>query len=307
MKKNTNSFRCFSGDQVSVVAPSFFYDPQRIAMGMDILKGWGLRPHLPEHLLQREWYFSGSDEHRIWMLHQELAREESKVLWCARGGFGSARLLPLLSFDSFLRAPKLLIGFSDITALSLALYARCGLPSVHGPMIGSLSWDLDSTALLRELLLGRHLGVYRFTGGECLQGGKAKGVLLGGNLSVLTSLLGTPYLPDFRDSILFLEEVDEKPYRIDRMLTQLELAGVLDRVAGVVIGQFTECTDSRYDPPRWEEVLRARLGRLGVPVRMGFPGGHEKQNWPLLMGAEVTLDASQGVLSFQDSLSRFFS
>jgi muramoyltetrapeptide carboxypeptidase len=295
--------RCLTwGDKVSVVAPSFSYNPERVEKGLAILRDFGLSPELPPGTDAKEGYFAGPDEHRLSLLERALLEPGTKALFAARGGYGAARLLPRLPYAALRGSPKILVGFSDITALSLGLYAKAGLVTLHGPNVGSLSWDEESTARLKALLFGEALPRFSLPAPKTLAPGKAEGILLGGNLSLVASLVGTPYLPSLRGAILFLEEIDEKPYRVDRMLTQLILAGVLDEVAGVLVGQFSGCVDPSYPRPTWEEVVAERLANRGVPVLGGYPGGHEKVNWPLLVGAPAAIDADEGTVELKARL-----
>jgi muramoyltetrapeptide carboxypeptidase len=206
------------------------------------------------------------------------------------------RLLSQLPFSGFLSRPPLLVGYSDITALSLALYAQCGLVSVHGPMVGTLAQNPASTEELRALLFGKTPSLVTLEDPLCLSPGMAEGPLLGGNLSLVAALAGTPYLPSLEGAILFLEDIDEKPYRIDRMLTQLELSGALDGLAGLLLGDFTGCVDPNYPEPNWISVVAERFQPKKIPILAGFPAGHGPQNSPLLLGALTRIDASRGLV-----------
>lgn len=212
------------------------------------------------------------------------------------------RLLDGLPYEHLAQNPRLLVGFSDITALSLALFAKSGLVSVHGPMAGSLSWDEESAERLRRMVSGEAPGPMILPRPRVYSPGRARGVLLGGNLCLIASLAGTPYLPSLKGAILYLEEIDEKPYRIDRMLTQLALSGALNDLAGVLVGDFLGCEDPQHPRPTWEEVLEQRLGSLGVPVLAGFPGGHGRVNWPLLIGALTEIDTHTQSVTIKECL-----
>jgi muramoyltetrapeptide carboxypeptidase len=290
-------------DRISIVAPSFVFDTERIRDGLDLFRSLGFEPHVPEGLSERDGYFAGPDAHRATLLSQALTDPNTTGVICARGGYGAARLLPSLPYEHLRKNPKLLVGFSDITALSLGLYAKLGLCSLHGPMIGTLRWDDTSTQNLIKLATGKPAEPLKLHEPVVLSHGTTEGTLLGGNLCLIASLVGTPYFPNFDGAILYLEDVDEKPYRVDRMLTQLELAGVLDKISGALVGDFAGCEDPNYPEPSWLTVIERRLAKRGVPVLAGFPGGHRKINWPLLIGAKTKIDASLGVVTLLEALS----
>jgi muramoyltetrapeptide carboxypeptidase len=289
-------------DAITIAAPSFFYDRGRIEDGAALFRAFGFVPKFPPGVDAKDGYFAGPDDHRAMLLSRALDDPQTAGVLCARGGYGAGRLLPHLPYRHLRDHPKLLVGFSDITALAMALYNKIGLCSIHGPMLGTLRWDETSTQKLIGLVKGEPMGRMKFPP-ITMSSGVASGTLLGGNLCLLASLVGTPYLPSFRGSILFLEEVDEKPYRLDRMFTQLELAGILDDVAGIILGDFSGCEDPNYPAPSWLDVAEARLARRGIPVVAGFPGGHRRANWPLLIGAHTTLDANEGFIESFDCLA----
>jgi muramoyltetrapeptide carboxypeptidase len=290
-------------DNISIVAPSFVFDLGRIAEGTEAFQYLGFVPKFPSGIEAREGYFAGPDHHRAMILSRAFDDPETTGVLCARGGYGASRLLPHLPYDHLREHPKLIVGFSDITALAMALYAKTGLCSIHGPMLGTLRWDEDSTMRLVRLVSGEPMGKLQIPAPLPMASGIASGPLLGGNLCLITSLLGTPYLPSFKGAILYLEEVDERPYRLDRMLTQLELAGVLDEISGVLLGDFSGCDDPTYPVPGWLEVTEARLSKRGIPVLAGFPGGHRRMNWPVIIGARVTLNANEGYIESDDRLA----
>lgn len=238
-------------------------------------------------------FLAADDRTRLTHLRRAIEDPRVEAIFCVRGGYGTMRLLRWLPAASLRAAPKPIIGFSDITAL-LAWANVQGVAAVHGPVLSQVHnlprHDMDA---LFGLLEGRPPSPLR--GLEPLTRGRARGPLMGGNLTVLCHLLGTPYLPDPTGRILLLEEVNEPPYRIDRMLTHLGLAGVLDRVAGVLVGELSGC-DAR-GPGTVDGVLRDRLGRLDVPVLTGAPVGHGARNLALPLGVPVALSADQGSLT----------
>jgi muramoyltetrapeptide carboxypeptidase len=298
------------GDMVGLVEPAgFTNDEFDIELIKEAILAMGLVPKPAPHLLARYGYLAGKDRERAADLNAMYADDRVRAVFAVRGGWGSARILPYLNFNVIRSNPKLLIGFSDITALHMAFAARAGFTTIHGPNAAS-SWGKLSWDSLRELVFEGATPVYSNPAGtedrlvqrsgriNTIRPGKATGRLLGGNLTVLTALMGTSYLPDFSGSILFLEDVDEAEYRVDRMLTQLALAGVLRRVAGVVFGQ---CTDCRARGPSYggftlSEVLKQHLEPLGVPVFQGALIGHIPNQFSIPVGVRAEMDATAGTI-----------
>jgi muramoyltetrapeptide carboxypeptidase len=296
------------GDRVGIVLPA---SPPPSAANVDLyaaaVEGLGFKPVLAPHLRGRLGYLAGSDRQRAGDLMKLFADPKIKAILCARGGYGCTRILPLLDFKLIRKNPKILVGYSDITALQLALLAQANLVSFHGPMVNS---DFIKPSLpeftrqgwLRTLTQAKAPGslLTKLARPQLLtiRPGVATGRLVGGNLSMLCSLVGTPYLPDFKKRILFLEDLNEAPYRIDRMLTQLLNAGLLQQVAGVAIGQCRDCLDPRArDSKEYrqtvEEVFTERLRPLGIPAVLGLPFGHVELNATLPQGIRARLDANQ--------------
>jgi muramoyltetrapeptide carboxypeptidase len=215
---------------------------------------------------------------------------------CARGGYGSLRILPLLDYERIAAHPKIFIGFSDVTALLSAITQRCGFAAFHGPVVTSLGDGLEST---REALLAAISSntpvVLRPAAAVTVRPGRTAGIVCGGNLTTLCHLIGTPFQPSFRDRILFLEDRGEAPYRIDRMLTQLKLSGCLEGVRGLALGTFTDCSS-------YEEVLRIfgeRFSDASIPILAGLEAGHAEPNLTLPLGINAVLDAERQTLSFE--------
>ena len=252
----------------------------------------------------REGFLAGPDERRLGELAAALADPDARAVVMARGGYGLLRLLPFLDPAQLAARPRPLIGFSDGTAL-LAYAARAGVAAVHGPVVTQLGnlGEGDQRALF-DILENPNPGVL-LTGLGPVIPGRASGPLLGGNLEVFSRLIGTRYLPDLDGAILFLEDLGERPYRIDRMLTALDLAGVFDAVSAVVVGDFTGCDEpeaTRAQSPTAEEVLIERLGRLPIPVVVGAAVGHGSRNRALPYGALCELDAFTGVLTAMEGV-----
>ena len=282
------------GSRVAVVAPSGPVPRERFLAGAARLRD---RYSLiySERLFQQTGFLAGSDPERLTELQQALSDPSVDAVWCARGGYGLMRILPALDLAAFARQPKLIIGFSDVTALH-AWAALRNLPTVHGPVITHLA-DLpeeDITALV-ALIEGQVPSV-QLAGLTPLVSGWATGRLIGGNLELVTRLLGTPYSFDPKGAVLLLEEVGERPYRVDRQLSQLALAGWWNALVGIVAGDFFQCGDDKTRPSI-EEVLAERLGRLTIPILTGAPIGHARRNRAVPLGAAVELDADRGTLS----------
>jgi muramoyltetrapeptide carboxypeptidase len=277
-----------------VIAPASPFDRARFERGKAVL-GTRYRLSYAEDLFARQGFLAGSDAQRLRALHAALTEPAIAGIIGARGGYGTTRLLDALEPAQILAAARWLVGFSDLTALH-ALWARAGVCSIHGPMVASLA---DAPVHVAEALF--HLlegGLPRpMHGLTCVVPGRATGPLLGGNLTVLTALVGTPHMPNLDGSVLLLEDVTERPYRIDRMLTTLRSSGALRGLRGVVLGQFTDCAPGP-DGDTAHDVLVERLASLGIPMVANAPVGHVPENMPVLLGAQVELDAGAGQLGW---------
>jgi muramoyltetrapeptide carboxypeptidase len=270
----------------------------------------GFKPKLAPNVRQRLGFLAGTDRERADDLMGMLADPAVTAIFCLRGGYGSGRLLNLLDYKFIRRHPKILVGFSDITSLHCALLARARIVSFHGPTLNtSLTSDNPPTFVLRSLwntlmtpaAAGSICEGYPQETVSILHGGIATGQLVGGNLSVLMTTLGTPYQPPFKDNILFFEDVDEDPYSFDRMLTHLLNAGLLQQVAGIAIGlnrdsKPSEKNDAKDYSQTTADVLAERLKPLGIPVVTGLPFGHVHFNATLPVGVRAKLDGEKGDL-----------
>lgn len=298
------------GDMVGLIEPAGFTDD---AFDLDLVReailAMGLTPRDAPHLAQRHGYLAGKDADRAADINAMYADPTVKALFAVRGGWGCARLLPYLDFATIRAHPKLLVGFSDITALHLAFAAKAGFTTIHGPNAasswGKLSWDAfravafdGGTPTFANPLGTEDRLVQRSGRIRTFRSGVARGRLLGGNLTVLAALMGTGWLPDFTGAILFIEDIDEAPYRIDRMLTQLALGGVLGKLAGVVFGQCNGCTAAgpSYGGFTLSEVLQQHLEPLGVPAFQGALFGHVANQFSLPVGVQAEIDAGAGTI-----------
>jgi len=269
--------------RVAVFAPSGAVREEDLARGLRCLEAWGFRYEVSPEVFSRHHYLAGKDALRANFLVEKLLSDTCEVLWAARGGYGSLRLLPYLEKALIkITRPCLLIGFSDVSILLNFFATRLGFPCLHAPVLTTLL-DTNREALLalrRVLLEGDGILLC----GECWREGEVTGPLLGGNLASLVSLLGTPWFPDLQGKILFLEEVNEPTYRVDRLFTQLALAGKLQEVAGLVLGSFVG-----VDMERLKELVLEVF--QGGPVIAGLPCGHTPENFPLFIGVETKLEA----------------
>lgn len=282
------------GDRVAVVAPASPFDPNELRAGVDFLRQF-YRVDVDPGVFTRRGYLAGDDQRRADELNRALTDRSVRAILAARGGYGATRLLPLLDFSALAGQEKLLVGFSDITALH-AQWQRHGQRSLHASMVAALgrAQPRHRRRFLRALAGS---GPAELTGLQALRHGQACGPLCGGNLTVLCALLGTPYMPDLSGCVLFLEDVGERPYRVDRMLTSLGLSGSLAQVAAVLIGAFTDAPPGP-DGVTVDEVLQERLSPLGVPVLSGVPAGHIDDNLELPLGGSVWVDADAGRVRF---------
>ncbi len=298
------------GDTVGLVIPSSAqWDPMGVDILLDSLTALGLKGKLGQHVFDRRGYFAGRDEDRAHDLNAMFADPQVNAIHCIRGGWGAARLLPLLDWAAIARTPKILVGYSDITALLLALHAKTGLVTFHGPN-GSSAWNTFNLDWMKRVLWDGEAAVFANAKEaddtlvpvknrtRTITGGRARGRLLGGNLTVLTAIIGSGYLPDFRDSILFLEDVEEAPYRLDRMFTQLKLAGILGQLAGVIWGTCDGCKPGEgFGSLTIPDVLNDHIATLGVPAFSGAMIGHVSRQFTLPVGVDVELDADAGTLT----------
>ena len=281
---------------LGIAAPASGFERLRFDKGVALLQDFGLRVKLDARVFNKTGYLAGSDEDRAALLTELFADDGIDAVMCARGGYGSMRLLPLLDLDTLARSPKPLIGFSDCTALFCALYAQGARNCWHGPVVTQLG-DLsgESLGVFKAALRGEALA-YETGHGRCLRAGHVAAPLFGGNLAVLTHMAGTPYFPDLSGHILFLEEQNEPLYKIDRMFTQLKLMGVLDSLNGIVLGEFLNCGEVKAVHTRLLELLDGR----DIPVLADFPAGHACNNVILPLGTVAVLDSAAQTLVFID-------
>jgi muramoyltetrapeptide carboxypeptidase len=298
------------GDTVGMIDPaSAIWEPMNVEVVAESLAALGFKTKRGANLLARRGYFAGSDEQRAADLNAMFADPEVRAIHCVRGGWGCARLLPLLDWAMIARNPKILLGYSDITALLLSLQAKTGLVTFHGP-VGLSQWNPFNVGFIKRVLQEGEAVTFEnlkeideddltvvANRVQTLHPGTVRGRLLGGNLTVLTSLVGSGYLPDWEGCVLFLEDVEEAPYRIDRMLTQLRLAGILQKARAVIWGNCSDCDPGEgFGSLTVTEVLQDHIRPLGVPAWTGAMIGHIDRQFTLPVGIEVEVDATAGTL-----------
>lgn len=297
------------GATIGVVAPSGPVPPEALEAGLERLHQWGYRTVVGDAVLQQRGYLAGPDERRAEDFNRMWADPAVDAVLCARGGYGAMRILNRIDWEQVRRNPKFFCGFSDITALHLAMEREAGLVTVHGPMVAAFGGaeGYNAAGLRRALMETGPLGEIPWPDPAeagaprpvTIRPGVAEGRLIGGNLTLIVSLLGTRWEPDFTGRIVLLEDVDEPPYRVDRMLVQLLLAGKLQRAAGIVFGDSPTCLHGPPGRPSLAlpEVLSELLGPLGIPVLYGFPCGHGPHRATLPLGVHARLDAEAGTLT----------
>ncbi len=291
------------GGVIGIVAPSTSPDPVSLQIGRDTLAARGFYTVLAPHVLDRYGHMAGLDADRAQDFMDFYADPAIDVLWCARGGYSSCRLWPLIDWErlAFL-PPKMVVGYSDATSLLVPLTQRVGTVALHGPMVFELGQKTTSVALdwtLRLLQTPAPLGALPESGPETLVPGIVEGVLCGGCLSLLAAAVGTAYCVDARNKLLLLEDIHETPPRMERSLVQLREAGILASAAGFIVGQVTDADETGSLPMRqlWEDFL----GSFGKPTVLGFPFGHVPNNYALPLGVRARLDANTGLLTLLEA------
>ena len=302
--------RLRAGDVAGLVAPAAaIWESVDIEIAQEVARAFGLEPRLGAHVRDRHGYFAGKDEDRAADLNRFFADTSVKAVFAIRGGWGGARVLPYLDWETIRRSPKVLTGSSDVTGLHCGLQAKAGLVTFHAPVLLS-SWPPFSVEHFKRVVFeGEAVTMANPPGSQdrlvqqenrarTIAPGKARGRLVGGNLSVLTALLGSPYVPSFDGAILFLEDVDEQIYRVDRMLTQLRLSGLLGRIRGFVFGSCSKCEPGEgYGSLTLEEVLDEHVKPLGIPAYEGAMIGHQARQFTVPIGVEVEMDAAAGTIA----------
>jgi muramoyltetrapeptide carboxypeptidase len=299
--------RLKKGDLIGLVSPaSTIADASRIDRGVNYLERLGYRVTIGKNALKTYGYLAGTDEERVEDLHAMFSNKAVKAIFCIRGGYGTPRLLSLISYSLIRKNPKIFVGYSDITALQLAIWKKSRLVTFHGPMLGvDLADPLDAYT---EELFWRVLTSSKKAGNvlqtdepvSILREGRGAGILLGGNLALMTAILGTAYAPSFDDAVLYIEDLSEEPYRVDRMLTQVRHAGILARCRALLGGKFTDCDPKDPAKPTLtlEQVFQETAATLSVPYIANLPFGHESKKMTIPMGIRSRVDTARRVVEY---------
>jgi muramoyltetrapeptide carboxypeptidase len=296
-KKSVTPHRLKPGDTVGIVAPAGPFDPKKFMKGKAVLESMGFRTFFDEGIFQQRGFLAGTDVQRADQVNRLFADPAVKAVVCARGGYGSMRILPFLDFKTIQKNPKIFVGFSDISVLLSVLHTRCSLVTFHGPVVTTLANTAEQTvAAMRTALTSNIILELKPEKGIVIKPGVFSGFVVGGNLTTLCHLVGTPYSPRFNGKILFLEDRAEAPYRIDRMLTQMKLAGCFEGLKGLFLGSFEACG-------KFDEILRIfqEIFRdVNIPILSGFEIGHGRINITIPIGLGATLDADRQILTFHE-------
>jgi len=304
--KQTKAKAIKPGDSIAIVSPASSEEAEHFDAAARYFTDKGYRPVEGVYCRGKYGYFAGNDAERAGDFNRFLRDDQTAAIFAARGGYGCSRILPLLDYTAAEKRPKIIVGGSDLTALLWAIHTKTGLTTFYGPMALQAGKGLDefSETALWKALTGKMKGIFRPPAGReltTLKPGKAEGRLIGGCLSLVVSLLGTEYFGDIRGKILFLEEIGEKPFRIDRMLTHLRNAGVFNQINGLLLGDFHKCwEDGDAESFSLEEIVKQILGDLPLPVIAGLPFGHNDLKMTLPLGVSVKMDADKCSLEFPE-------
>ncbi len=296
-----------AGDTVRIVAPAGRVSIGDMEFAMTLFSKWGLNVEMGRNMFKSKGMFSSTDEDRLADFQDAFDDRNVKAIFCARGGYGTNRIIDKLDFSAFELSPKWVVGFSDITVLHSHIHKVYGIESIHGAMPKSITEksSQESMETLRRALFEEGLS-YSLPGNAYNCGGSARGLLVGGNLSILYSLTGTPSEPDYIDKVLFIEEIGEYQYHLDRMLVAMKRAGVFDKIKGLIVGHMTDIKDP--DPgigKSVEEMILEHVVEHGFPVIFGFPAGHESDNRALVISREVEIivGKSEAEVNFIEEVS----
>ncbi len=291
-----------------MITPSSPVNKTDLERGIKTLISLGFRVKKAGHLLDKNSYLAGTDKIRAGQIDSMFRDSSVDGIICARGGYGSLRILEQLDYNSIRKNPKVLVGFSDITPLHLAIQKFCKFITFHGPMLAidfpRLS-DYNRKYFIRAVAVSKPVGPVKNSPKlgrwKVISKGHASGAITGGNLTLITRLLGTRFEPDFKDKILFLEDLDEEPYKIDGLLAQLKLAGILKKVRGVILAEFIRCRPKKKPSFTTEEVFRQYFSSARYPVIYPVSCGHGPDKITIPLGVKVTLDTGQGIFSIDES------
>lgn len=303
--------KLLKGDLIGIISPASAVDDfAKVEQGVKYLEKLGYKVEVGKNVGKVHGYLAGNDEERLSDLHYMFKKKEVKAIFCIRGGYGSNRLLDKIDYNLIKRNPKIFVGYSDITSLQMGFFAKTGLITFAGPMLAvDFYSEISSYAeesFWSSITTNKPLGKVKMPEGEKLFGlnkGEKEGRIVGGNLAVLTSLIGSKFFPDLKGKILLIEEIGEAPYRIDRMLSQLNFSNNLDKIGGAVLGAFIDCNEK--DPTKSSltlgEVVEDYFGRLKVPVIYNLSHGHLENNLTIPLGINVKINSSRTILEFLEA------
>ncbi|MBE9216173.1 LD-carboxypeptidase [Plectonema cf. radiosum LEGE 06105] len=293
------------GDTVGLISPAGIIDSEDVEQAKQTFTALGLKVKLGSHILDNYGYLAGIDRDRAGDVNAMFGDKSVKAIIAMRGGWGGNRILPLLNYNYIRANPKIIMGYSDITSLLLAITAQTGLVTFHGAVATS-TWNNFTLNYVKSIIFNGELVTMNNTLAtqlrrQIITPGKAKGKFIGGNLSVINSMLGSSYLPNWKNSILFIEDIGEDVYRVDRMITQLKNAGILNQLSGFVFGQCTRCSTGNEPSLTLMQVLQEHIRPLNIPAWYGSMIGHIKDKFTLPIGIQVEIDANTGIIKMLEA------
>ncbi|MBN1638947.1 MAG: LD-carboxypeptidase [Ignavibacteriales bacterium] len=303
--------RLLKGDVIGVIAPaSYPANPERIEKGVKYLEGLGYRVEVGKNVGHERGYLAGEDSERLEDLHSMFKNKHVKAIFCVRGGYGAGRLLAQIDFNLIAKNPKIFVGYSDITVLQMAFYKKTGLVTFAGPMV-AVDFIEDVSPFTEEnfwrvITSNKKIGKIENPNNEkilAITKGNGLGTLLGGNLALIISIMGTDYLPDFKNSILLMEDIGEPPYRVDRMFNQLKIAKIFKNIRGIILGDFTDCyeTDPDKKTLTLNQVIADYLEKLNIPILYNLKHGHIKHNITIPFGVKCKINATKKIIEIPES------
>lgn len=295
------------GDTIGIISPASPILKEKLDKGINYLKNLGFNVKLGKHVYGERGYLSGTDEERVSDLHELFCDNSVKAVFCSRGGYGSIRILKYIDFELIKKNPKIFVGFSDLTALEISMLVKNGLVTFYGPTIAEdLDNEIDYSGfdlLLKIISFETNSYKVDISDYNIVKEGKSTGILIGGCLSVFSSLLGSDYFPDLKNTIIFLEDTNEEPYRIDRYLSQLRLCGIFNKACGLIFGKFTHCESKEkdYKGPNVDEIIDDTASNLDIPVIKNLSFGHIKGKITIPVGIKATVNTDKMYLSFDEN------
>ena len=299
--------RLKKGDTIALIAPGSSIPEEKISKARNNLESMGFLVKEGKYIREKNGYLAGKDHERIADIHWAFSDSSVNGVWCIRGGYGCTRLLPYLDYKLIKKNPKVLIGYSDITALHMAIFKETGLSSFHGP-VGSSEFTPYTVEQAQNILLSNQdtykVPPFKPAQIEIFSPGKAEGELIGGNLSLISAMCGTKYLPSAKGKIVLLEDIDEKPYRIDRMLVQLEQAWNLKKARGILLGEFVDCDSDSDRSLTLQETLENHFKKIHIPVMYKVPLGHIDNQATYPIGIKTEIDTTTKSIIFKEKWNR---